>query len=150
MNGNGSTNSEHTTASAETGYGSPTPEDEVPDNADTNPGSPDPTSGGEENDAQSLSSDEGLGVPEKNFLDTEDASSDGKPGAPRLGGTDEQLRDELATPDSGPDGEGRGDETPLEVPSTEAPLNEGNAGPTSGQRESFSSETDADASGDST
>lgn len=38
-------------------------------------------------------------------------------------------------------------ESAVDLPSTEAPLDEGNAGPTSADRESFSSEPDGEASG---
>lgn len=148
MNSNDATSADHAHSTAEGGYGAPTPEDEMPEGADTNPGSPDPTLRGQESDAQSLTSDESLGAPEKNFFDDEDAGSDGEPGAGRLGGTDEQFRDELATADAGAANVDPSDEAPLDLPSTEAPLDEGNAGPTRDGRESFSSESDADAAGD--
>lgn len=109
MNSNDATSSENARTPAEGGYGSPTPEDEMPEGADTNPGSPDPTLQGQDSDAQSLTNDKSLGVPEKNFFDNEDASSDGEPGAGRLGGTDEQFRDELATVDADEDAS---DDTP--------------------------------------
>lgn len=38
-------------------------------------------------------------------------------------------------------------ESAVDLPSSEAPLDEGNAGPTSDDRESFSSEPDAEAAG---
>ncbi|WP_207344625.1 hypothetical protein [Arthrobacter sp. E3] len=42
---------------------------------------------------------------------------------------------------------GPADEQPLEAPSTDAPINDGNADSARGDRESFSSEPDEDASG---
>lgn len=61
----------------------------------TNPGSPDPTLHGLESDELSLLDDESLGAPGRNFFENEDVSSDGEPGAGRLGGVDEQFRQEL-------------------------------------------------------
>lgn len=148
MNSYDATNDEQDPTRAEGGYGAPLPDDELPEGADTNPGSPDPTLRGQESDVESLTSDGSLGVPEKNFFDDEDAGSDGEPGAGRLGGTDEQFRDELATADAGGARVDPSDETPLEAPSTEAPLDDGNAEPVREGRESFSSEADAEASGD--
>ncbi|MHA7175978.1 hypothetical protein ACX80D_04930 [Arthrobacter sp. Sr24] len=132
------------------GYGSPTPEDEMPDNAATNPGSPDPTLQGQETDRQALTGDVSLGAPDKNFFEDESAGSDGEPGAGRLGGTDDQFREELdrSEPDAGlldPS-----DEANVDLPSTEAPLDDSNAGPTRTDRESFSSEPEADAAGEGT
>ena len=49
---------------------------------------------------------------------------------------------ETEDPDAAPSAEAA-----PEAPSTEAPLDEGNAGPTRPKRESFSSESDDDASG---
>lgn len=42
------------------------------------------------------------------------------------------------------------DPTPLEAPSTDAPIEEGNAETATDERESFSSEPDADAAGEET
>ena len=131
----------------EGGYGSPTPEQELPEGAATNPGSPDPTLRGQESDEDALDGDKSLGAPDRNFFQNEDAGSDGEPGAGRLGGADDQFREELTPPDADaahPEGSG---ESPLEAPSTDAPLNEDTAGPTRSDRESFSSESDDDASG---
>lgn len=133
---------------AEGGYGSPLPEDELPADVSTNPGSPDPTLRGQESDERALSDDESLGAPDKNFFQDEEAGSDGEPGAGRLGGTDDQLREEQAR--SNDDETPTDDERPdVDLPSTEAPLDEGNAGPTREQRESFSSEPRDDAAGES-
>ncbi len=129
---------------AEGGYGSPTPEDEMPGDAATNPGSPDPTLRGQESDERALIDDPSLGAPDRNFFEDEDAGSDGEPGAGRLGGTDDQLREELDRSDADAARVDPADETPLEAPSTDAPLDEGNAGPTSADRESFSSEPSED------
>jgi hypothetical protein len=134
--------------SAAGGYGSPAPEDEMPADAATNPGSPDPTLRGQESDEEALDDDKSLGAPSRNFFEDEDAGSDGEPGAGRFGGTDDQLREELSTADPDAARVDPADETPLEAPSTDAPLDEGNAGPTSADRESFSSESDAEAAGD--
>lgn len=149
MNSNDPASTERTQEPAATGYGSPAPEDEMPEGAATNPGSPDPTLRGQESDEQSLRDDESLGAPDRNFFENEDAGSDGEPGAGRLGGTDEQLREELSMADADAARLDPADETPLEAPSTDAPLDEGNAGPDRAERESFSSESDADASGGS-
>lgn len=136
----------------EGGYGSPTPEQEVPDDAATSAGSPDPTLNGDDSDEVVLQTGAGLGT-DPNFFQDEDAGSDGEPGAGRYGGTDDQLQEELdrsnddaASTDA--DSERSDDTLPPEMPSTEAPLTEGTAGPTSQQRESFSSESDADAAGE--
>lgn len=138
---------------AEGGYGSPTPEQEMPDDAATNPGSADPTLRGQESDEQALNNDKSLGAPDRNFFKAEDAGSDGEPGAGRFGGTEDQLREEISRSgaDSGADADSAEPdaEAPMVVPSTDAPLNEGNAGPTSSSRESFSSEPSEAASGSS-
>lgn len=149
MNSNDPANTQRGQNPLETGYGSPMPEDEMPQDADTNPGSPDPTLHGEDSDEQSVADDESLGAPDRNFFENEDASSDGEPGAGRLGGTDDQLREELSRSEAESARVDPADETPLEAPSTEAPLDEGNAGPTRTERESFSSESDDEASGSS-
>lgn len=65
----------------EGGYGSPTPEDEMPQRAAAAPGSPDPAVGGQKSDEQSLSEDETLGAPNRNSFRNDDASSDGEAGA---------------------------------------------------------------------
>lgn len=70
-------------------------DDEILADAATNPGSPDPTFRGSENDQMALAGDESLGAPDKNFFENENAGSDGEPGAGRLGGVDEQFREEL-------------------------------------------------------
>lgn len=44
------------------GYGSPTPEDEMPGEAATDPGSLEPTLGGQEREGQSLDGDVNLGA----------------------------------------------------------------------------------------
>lgn len=132
----------------EGGYGSPTPEQEMPEGAVTNPGSPDPTLRGQESDEGALEGDKSLGAPDRNFFQNEDAGSDGEPGAGRLGGTDDQFREELTPPDADATQTEGANETPLEAPSTDAPLNEENASPTSSKRESFSSESHDDASGE--
>ncbi|WP_062009011.1 hypothetical protein [Arthrobacter alpinus] len=134
-------------APRESGYGAPAPEDEVAPDAATNPGPADPRVDGQQTDEQALDADRGLGMPEPNFADNEDAGSDGELGAGRLGGTDEQFRDEMAMAPDAARSEA-GEDTPIEAPSTEAPLKEDNAGPTRAGRESFSSETDEDASGE--
>ncbi|PYI38650.1 hypothetical protein CVS30_08785 [Arthrobacter psychrolactophilus] len=149
MNNNDSANTELNQIPAESGYGSPTPEDEMPEGSVTNPGSSDPTLRGQESDELSLRGDESLGAPDRNFFENEDAGSDGEPGAGRLGGTDDQYREELARADDEAVGENPIEPTPLEAPSTDAPLDEGNSGPTRTERESFSSEPDADAAGSS-
>ncbi|AIX99924.1 hypothetical protein ART_0326 [Arthrobacter sp. PAMC 25486] len=146
MNSDEATNPEHRREPAEAGYGSPTPEQEIPEGAATNPGSPDPTLG-QEDDEAALNDDKSLGAPDRNFFENEDAGSDGEPGAGRLGGTDDQLREELSRSDAEAAPVGPADATPHEAPSTEAPLEEGNSGPTRSERESFSSESDEDASG---
>lgn len=147
MNTDEPVNHERTQEPMESGYGSPTPEQEMPESAATNPGSPDPTLRGQESDEDALDDDKTLGAPERNFFETEDAGSDGEPGAGRFGGTDDQLREELTLSDPDAARLDPDDETPLEAPSTDAPLDEGNAGPTSPRRESFSSEPGEDASG---
>lgn len=129
------------------GYGSPTPEQEVPAGAATNPGSPDPTLLGQETDEEALDDDKSLGTPDRSFFENEDDGSDGEPGAGRLGGTDDQLREEFSRSDANAARVDPADETPREAPSTDAPLEESNSGPTSPERESFSSESDEDASG---
>lgn len=101
-------------APQEGGYGSPMPEDEMPANAGSGPG------------------------------------SDGEPEAGRLGGADNQLREELARSQDSPtpqDRSNRTDEDPTvpegteaDLPSAEAPMNPDNAGPTREDRESSSSE----------
>ncbi|ALE06226.1 hypothetical protein AL755_13400 [Arthrobacter sp. ERGS1:01] len=149
MNSDDATNGENDPTKAEGGYGAPLPEDEVPGSADTNPGSPDPTLRDQESDVESLTSDGSLGAPEKNFFDDEDAGSDGEPEAGRFGGADEQFRDELATADALGARVDPSDESPIEAPSTDAPLDDGNTEPARNDRESFSSESDADASGGS-
>ncbi|MHA7305217.1 hypothetical protein ACX80E_08220 [Arthrobacter sp. TMN-49] len=100
MNSNDSANTERSQEPVEAGYGSPTPEDEMPEGAATNPGSPDPTLRGQESDEQSLDDDASLGAPDRNFFENEDSGSDGEPGAGRLGGTDDQLREELSRSDA--------------------------------------------------
>lgn len=132
----------------ESGYGSPAPEDEVGPDAATNPGSSDPLLRGQQTDEQALDADPGLGMPEPNFAHNEDAGSDGEPGAGRLGGTDDQLRDEMTMADSDAARIDGTDEAPLEAPSTDAPLDENNAGSDRSERESFSSESEEDAGGD--
>lgn len=134
---------------SEGGYGSPTPEQEVPQDAATNPGSPDPTLLGQESDEEALQDDKSLGAPERNFFEAEEAGSDGEPGAGRFGGTDDQLHEELTRSDAAAARVDPEDETPLEAPSTETPLNERSAEQANPERESFSSESDEDASGDS-
>lgn len=147
MNNDEAANQERHQEPAEGGYGSPTPEQEMPEGAATNPGSPDPTLRGQESDEEALNDDKSLGAPDRSFFENEDAGSDGEPGAGRLGGTDDQLREELSRSDADAARVDPADETQREAPSTEAPLEEGNAGPTSSERESFSSESDDDASG---
>lgn len=132
------------------GYGSPTPEDEMPDNAATNPGSPDPTLQGQETERQALTDDASLGAPDKNFFEDERAGSDGEPGAGRLGGTDDQFREELDRSEPNVGLLDPTDDALVNLPSTEAPLDDSNAGPTRVDRESFSSEPEADAAGEST
>ncbi|POH57267.1 hypothetical protein [Arthrobacter glacialis] len=75
-------------------------DDEMPDDAATNPGSPDPTLRGQESDQQALGDDKSLGAPDRSFFQDEDAGSDGEPGAGPLGGTDDQHREELARADT--------------------------------------------------
>lgn len=125
---------------AESGYGLPTPEQEMPADAATNPGSPDPTIDGQETDQEALSSDTSLGAPEQNFFEAEDAGSDGEPGAGRFGGTDDQLNEELASSDADAARLDPRDESPAELPSADAPMDDGNSESASNQRESFSSE----------
>ncbi|POH72678.1 hypothetical protein [Arthrobacter glacialis] len=148
MNSNDSANTERRQEPVETGYGSPTPEDEMPQGAATNPGSPDPTLRGQESDEQALGDDKSLGAPDRNFFENEDAGSDGEPGAGRLGGTDDQLREELARVGADDSDEPGDDAAGQDLPSADAPLTEDNAGPTRAERESFSSESDEDAAGD--
>lgn len=131
----------------EGGYGSPTPEDEMPDDAATNPGSPDPTLRGQETDEEALSDDVSLGAPDKSFFEDEEAGSDGEPGAGRLGGTDDQYREELDRSEGSAARIDPEDESFLDLPSEDAPLNDGNTEPTRWDRESFSSEPEADADG---
>ncbi|MFC8302727.1 hypothetical protein ACFUCV_03480 [Specibacter sp. NPDC057265] len=121
---------------------------EVPDDAATNPGSPDPTLAGDESDAAALGDDPSLGAPDKNFFQNEDSGSDGEPGAGRFGGTDDQFNEELSSVDPGDENLDAGDGSPVptEAPSTDAPLSEGNT--SDSERGPFSSESDADASGD--
>ncbi len=146
-NGKEALHSQQAKEPAEGGYGSPLPEDELPTDVSSNPGSPDPTLRGQESDQRALSDDESLGAPDRNFFQDEEAGSDGEPGAGRLGGTDDQLREEQARSN---DGQSPTDErSDVDLPSTEAPLDEGNAGPTREQRESFSSEPGDDAAGES-
>lgn len=128
----------------ESGYGSPTPEDEMPASDTSDPGSADPTLRGQQTDAQALAADPSLRVPDKTFLQDEDAGSDGEPGAGAMGGTDDQYHAEMDTPDAAPAHGDPAEEYPLEAPSTDAPLNESNAGPTRPNRESFSSQPDDD------
>lgn len=119
---------------------------EIPDDAATNPGSPDPTLAGDENDAAALGGDPSLGAPDKDFFRNEDSGSDGEPGAGRFGGTDDQLHEELASVDPGAENLDADGSAPTEAPSTEAPLSEEN---TSDSEEGpFSSESSADAAGD--
>ncbi|MEV8182812.1 hypothetical protein [Arthrobacter alpinus] len=132
---------------AQGGYGSPTPEDEMPDDAATNPGSPDPTLQGQETDEEALSDDVSLGAPDKSFFEDEEAGSDGEPGAGRLGGTDDQYREELDRAEGSAAHIAPGDESSLDLPSADAPLNDSNTEPAREDRESFSSEPDADADG---
>lgn len=129
------------------GYGSPTPEEEMPPGAATNPGSPDPTLRGQQTDREALGEDQSLGAPDASFFEQEDAGSDGEPGAGRLGGTDEQSREELAM--AGPQATpvGTTEQAAWEAPSTDAPLDKDNTGPVNGDREFFSSESDDDAAG---
>jgi hypothetical protein len=108
---------------AGTGYGSPTPEEEMPATSSTNPGSPDPTVRGQQTDSEALDADQSLG------------------------GSDGQFRDEKDMADPSIDHLDPAVETPLEAPSTDADLADDNAGPTRPDRESFSSESDEDASG---
>ncbi len=69
------------------------------------------------------------------------------PSSGRLGGRDGQFSEELNAPDAEAAQDKGSDEFPLEAPSTDAPLTDETAGPTSAERESFSSESDDDASG---
>lgn len=132
----------------ESGYGSPDPESEVAPADAVNPGSADPTLRGQQTDAEALDADPSLGLPEPNFLDSEESGSDGEPGAGRLGGTDDQFRDEIDMADPAAARVEPSDETPWEAPSTDAPLDEDNAGPTRPEREAFSSEPAEEASGE--
>ncbi len=93
MNSNSPENSDTSALASEEGYASPAPEDDMPADADTNPGSPDPTLGGQERDEQSLGEDESLGAPVRDFFENEEAGSNGEPGAGRLGGIEDQLRE---------------------------------------------------------
>lgn len=147
MKSNDSSNTERNQIPAESGYGSPTPEDEMPERSPINLGSADPTLRGQENDELVLGDDESLSAPDRNFFGNEEAGSDGELGAGRLGGTDDQFREELARVDDNPVNEDSGEPTPLDAPSTDAPLNADNSGPTRTERESFSSESETDASG---
>ena len=133
---------------AESGYGAPTPEDEMPTTDATNPGSPDPTLQGQLTDAEALAEDQHLGGGGRGFPGEEDAGSDGEPGAGTMGGTDDQFRDEKDMADPSFSHMDPADETPAEAPSTDASLNDDNVGPTRPDRESFSSESDEDASGE--
>lgn len=132
----------------ESGYGSPAPEDEVGPDAATNPGPADPLLRGQQTDEQALDANPALGMPEPNFAHNEDAGSDGEPGAGRLGGTDDQFLDEMTMADPDAARIDAADETPLEAPSTDAPLDESNTSPARPEREFFSSESDEDASGE--
>lgn len=116
--------SSHAGRPPEGGYGSPTPEDEMPASA--------------------------TGI-------AQDADHTAGPGAGESGGTQDQPDAENAAENGPPTTAGRDDEAPgdeesnaeppVEAPSTEAEPDAGNAGPTRHERESFSSESDADASG---
>lgn len=101
MNSNERDSTQRSPKIAEGGYGSPTPEEEMPQQAATDPG-----------------------------------------------GTDDQPREKLSRAEGNAMDVDADNDTPLEVPSTDAPLNEDNAGPTRRERESFSSESDDDAAGD--
>ena len=113
---------------------------EVPDDAATNPGSPDPTIAGDDSDGTALMDN----------LQEEDSGSDGEPGAGRFGGTDDQLHEELSSVDpdvKNNDSTGTDESsTPAEAPSTEAPLTDENT--SASEKGPFSSESDADASGE--
>ncbi|PYI64454.1 hypothetical protein CVV68_21965 [Arthrobacter livingstonensis] len=69
------------------------------------------------------------------------------PGTVQPGGTDELSQEELTTaePQASPVDDSK--EVPWEAPSTDTPLNDDNTEPVSGDRESFSSESDDDAAG---
>lgn len=148
MNSNERDTTQNSQNNPEDGYGSLTPEDEMPEGAATDPGSPDPTLAGQESDEQSLGEDKSLGAPDRNFFQNENSSSDGESGAGRLGGTDDQLREELKRAEGNVMDVDADNETPLESPSTDAPLNQDNAGPTRPEHESVSSESDDDAAGE--
>lgn len=96
---NGATSRTPADKQSESRHATTTPEEELPSDAATNPGSPDPTVRGQMTDREALEADQSLGAPEPNFFDNEDAGSDGEPGAGRFGGTDVQYLDELAAPD---------------------------------------------------
>ena len=149
MSSNDSANTESGQVPKESGYGSPTPEDEMPEGSERNAGSPDPTLRGQASDERSLGDDASLGAPDREFFENEDAGSDGEPGAGRLGGTDDQFREELSRADGDSVDQVSSEPTLMDVPSTDAPLNEENSGPARTERQSFSSESDADAAGDS-
>ncbi len=123
---------------------------EVPDDAATNPGSPDPTLAGNESDEAALLDDKSLGAPDRGFFQDEDSGSDGEPGAGRFGGTDDQLHEELSSVDSDGATEDPGTaadaSTPAGAPSSEAPISEENT--SASEQAPFSSESDADASGE--
>lgn len=139
---------DHQREHADGGYGSPSPEEEMPADAATNPGSPDPTLSGQQSDEQALHDDKSLGAPDQNFFEEEDAGSDGEPGAGRLGGTDDQLREELARSEPEESATAADSDMPLDVPSAEAPLDQDDSNPGMSERESFSSESDEDAAGE--
>lgn len=108
---------------AEGGYGAPAPEDEMP---------PAMAHAQEDGAERSTQTSHDSAVTPKDANASNEPTESGASNEPN----------ELAE-----DAEGE-DQTPIEAPSTDAPLEESNAGPTSSGRESFSSETDADAAGD--
>lgn len=114
MNSNERDTTQNSQNNPEGGYGSPTPEDEMSEGAAADPGSPDPTLAGQESDEQSLGEDKSLGAPDRNFFQNEDSSSDGEPGAGRLGGTDDQLREELTRAEGNAMDVNADNDTPLE------------------------------------
>lgn len=119
----------------------------MPTPGTSDPGSADPTLRGHQTDTESLATDPSLGAPDRNFLQNEEAGSDGEPGAGTLGGTDEHYNAEMQTPDAEPaDVDSVGD-YPAEAPSTEAPVEDVLSGATGSDRESFSSEPGQEASG---
>lgn len=144
---NEASDQEHPQIPVELGYGSPTPEQEMPGGAAATSGSPDPAPPKKGRDKEAVGEGNSLGEPERQLSENEVASRGGETTAARLDGKDNRPREELSHSDSDAASAGPKDETPPEAPSTEAPLEEGNAGPTSSQRESFSSESDDDASG---